>query len=428
MAYRRRQGITRASTFKEEIHHPPDDDHNNSSSSSANSSLAAKAVRASTAYRDSSSLSSAYGNFSFDSSSANRSKEPPQFEYTSFKRNNEPPKGLWGVLALKAKSILEDDAISQQQSTASSTLRPQPLDTSWDSQFNRMQGSFDSNRRVENPRLRKGLDVLASSLNSIGDSIGNALEEGRSMVENKTADIIQETRKLQIRRKGGNSDEQIQIADSNAQTLQNNQETKLKASRDVAMATAAKAKLLLRELKTIKADLAFARERCTQLEEENKILREAREKGVNPADDDMIRLQLETLLNEKSRLANENSIYARENRFLREIVEYHQLTMQDVVYFDEGIDEEVTEVYPIPAISRILSISPPSPLSPPSIHDDINVDPSRFSNSTSTLDAEHTFPSISLPPPPPPPPTPTTAKAGGSFDLTVPQDTNEVIK
>lgn len=65
---------------------------------------------------------------------------------------------------------------------------------------------------------------------------------------------------------------------------------------------------------------------------------------------------------EKSRLANENSIYARENRFLREIVEYHQLTMQDVVYIDEGI-EEVTEVYPIP-IPRMLSISPPSPTSP----------------------------------------------------------------
>lgn len=56
----------------------------------------------------------------------------------------------------------------------------------------------------------------------------------------------------------------------------------------VAMATAAKAKLLLRELKTVKADLAFAKERCSQLEEENKILREAREKGVNPADDDMV--------------------------------------------------------------------------------------------------------------------------------------------
>lgn len=129
------------------------------------------------------------------------------------------------------------------------------------------------------------------------------------------------------------------------------------------MATAAKAKLLLRELKTIKADLAFAKERCSQLEEENKILRDAHDKGVNPADDDMIRLQLETLLAEKARLAHENSVFARENRFLREIVEYHQLTMQDVVYLDEGI-EEVTEVYPVRAVSRTLSVSPLSPSSP----------------------------------------------------------------
>ena len=54
------------------------------------------------------------------------------------------------------------------------------------------------------------------------------------------------------------------------------------------MATAAKAKLLLRELKSVKADLAFAKQRCAQLEEENKLLRESREKGQNPADDDLV--------------------------------------------------------------------------------------------------------------------------------------------
>lgn len=51
---------------------------------------------------------------------------------------------------------------------------------------------------------------------------------------------------------------------------------------------AAKAKLLLRELKTVKADLAFAKERCTQLEEENKVLRESQEKGDSPEDDDLV--------------------------------------------------------------------------------------------------------------------------------------------
>ena len=65
MAYRRRQGITRASTFKEEIHHPSDEiDHISiSSSSSASSSLAAQAIRASAAARDPS-HSSVYGSTS----------------------------------------------------------------------------------------------------------------------------------------------------------------------------------------------------------------------------------------------------------------------------------------------------------------------------------------------------------------------------
>lgn len=54
------------------------------------------------------------------------------------------------------------------------------------------------------------------------------------------------------------------------------------------MATATKAKLLLRELKTVKADLAYAKQRCAQLEEENKILREAYGKGDHPADDEMV--------------------------------------------------------------------------------------------------------------------------------------------
>ena len=54
------------------------------------------------------------------------------------------------------------------------------------------------------------------------------------------------------------------------------------------MAMAAKAKLILRELKTVKADLAFAKERCAQLEEENRILRESSEKGASPEDDDLV--------------------------------------------------------------------------------------------------------------------------------------------
>ncbi|XP_042480828.1 uncharacterized protein LOC122061566 isoform X3 [Macadamia integrifolia] len=338
MAYRRRQGLTKSSTFKEEIRYPSDD--------SSSSSLAAQAIRASSAHRDSS-FSSAYGEsalaFAYREPNRQRSSEfrqdPASYEYTSIKSLNDSKHGFWGILARKAKAILEDDNVAQQFETSSKT-KPQMLET------------------------------------SSGD------QEGLTLVENRTADIIQETRRLHIRRKGSSSDSQNQANDvctpqQQAQT-QTDHETQLKASRDVAMAMAAKAKLLLRELKTIKADLAFAKERCAQLEEENRILRESREKGDSTEDDDLIRLQLETLLAEKARLAHENSIYARENRFLREIVEYHQLTMQDVVYLDEGI-EEVTEVYPIsvptnttvgssPMATPTAPTIPPPPPSPPT-HD-----------------------------------------------------------
>ncbi|KAF6154979.1 hypothetical protein GIB67_004581 [Kingdonia uniflora] len=58
----------------------------------------------------------------------------------------------------------------------------------------------------------------------------------------------------------------------------------------MAMTMVAKSKLLHRELKTVKTDLAFAKEKCAQLEEENRILRESREKGDNPEDNDLMKI------------------------------------------------------------------------------------------------------------------------------------------
>ncbi|XP_073142839.1 uncharacterized protein [Henckelia pumila] len=329
MAYRRRQQGGRPDAFSSSHNYDSDPPPPNtaadgrSSSNSSASSLATKAIRASAAYRDSS-LSSAY----------------------------------------------EQTALSSRRDFSSSP-----------SKYHNGYNSPENHRKTDSASLHKGLDRIASSLNFIGGTIGNALEEGITAVENRTAGIIQETRKIQIRKKSSNLVSQNQdpslgslrqpVMQTRVQPQTHTDlETQLKASRDVAMAMAAKAKLLLRELKTIKADLAFAKERCGQLEEENRILRESREKGGNPEDDDLIRLQLETLLAEKARLAQENSVYARENRFLREIVEYHQLTMQDVVYFDEG-SEEVTEVYPInvttpTSMQSIFTTSslPPTPTIP----------------------------------------------------------------
>ncbi|KAF7152479.1 hypothetical protein RHSIM_Rhsim01G0244600 [Rhododendron simsii] len=387
MAYRRRPGGgagggPRPSTSNEEFGSPnrlpspaPPD---NSSSSSSASSLAAKAIRASSSYRDAS-LSSAYGQSALSpsqnpnparSSPPSVSKDSATHEYTSMKNLSEPKHGFWGGLARKAKAIIDDDNDTQQSETPGRT-RPQMSGTETRSQYRSPNHSHEGRQKTENPALQKGLGAITSSLTFIGGTIGNALEEGLNIVENRTADIIQETRKLQVRKKGGSSEKQKPMSNVGStrqvqpplmraevlQQMETDLEIQLKASRDVAMAMAAKAKLLLRELKTVKADLAFAKDRCGQLEEENRILRESLEKGDNPEDEDLIRLQLESLLAEKARLAQENSVFARENRFLREIVEYHQLTMQDVVYLDEG-SEQVTEVYPIkaPSLSNMHSV------------------------------------------------------------------------
>ncbi|XP_054797310.1 uncharacterized protein LOC129302442 isoform X2 [Prosopis cineraria] len=383
MAYRRRQQATsRPSAAFEEfadegIRNPPPPSSFEALSSdidgsftSSPSSLAAKAIRASSARRDSS-LSSAYRHSNLPTAppvaqppttSPVSSKDSRVYEYTSMKTLNESKHGFWGSLARKAKSIIEDEQATLH-SKAPERMEPQMPGAASGGKFQNSNNSDESSLKRDNPKLLKGFDALTSSLSNIGSTIGNALEEGFTIVENRTSGIIQETRN-HIKKKPGSSELQRQEANPSATRQhsqsrtqkQTDQELQLKASRDVAMAMAAKAKLLLRELKTVKADLAFAKERCAQLEEENKILRESRERGDNPEDDDMIRLQLETLLAEKARLAHENSVFARENRFLREVVEYHQLTMQDVVYFDES-NEEVTEVNP-------LNLPPGPPIQP----------------------------------------------------------------
>ncbi|TVU49194.1 hypothetical protein EJB05_00492 [Eragrostis curvula] len=114
------------------------------------------------------------------------------------------------------------------------------------------------------------------------------------------------------------------------------QSTNLKRARNLAVSMASRAAALARELKNIKSELHFMQERCGLLEEENKRLREGYDNGVAPEEDDLVRLQLEALLAEKSRLAQENANLTRENQSLMQLVEYHQLTSQDL---DESYEE-----------------------------------------------------------------------------------------
>ncbi|KAF7003550.1 hypothetical protein CFC21_018849 [Triticum aestivum] len=303
------------------------------------------------------------------------------YNYTSMDSMREPKVGLWGALARKAKGILDEDAAAHKfddhGKVQSATRKPNLSDGA---QAPQSRWPFDSYGGTERSEPRKRSEALAASVNQFGGRIRNALEEGLIIVDNKTSNIIEETKKIQIRRKPDSSSLHMQNPAADAfpppsftlNKAEAAQETQLKASRDVANAMAAKAKLVLRELKTVKADLAFAKQRCTQLEEENKMLRETKQKGVKiEEDDDLIRMQLETLLAEKSRLAQENSMYARENRFLREIVDFHQFAAHNVVSFADGnmkdskLEEDTNRAYTenmFPVVEAYLAQEEVSPV------------------------------------------------------------------
>ncbi|KAK9054865.1 hypothetical protein SSX86_025944 [Deinandra increscens subsp. villosa] len=322
MACRRRNGISRSSTFKEAA--PPNHDTASATSSSSAPSSPVASRRNRDPHRDSPLSSSGYINSPFHSTFQDRSSQGPG---TGIDRRTQDIQETFKLQNLKTEANHED--------------------------FFTQNLRQDGNIQSAKPQTVHDHQLMASRNGPVTN------------MDKKTQDI-QETSKLQNRKTEPNHDDFfVQNLSQDGKMLsakpQTSHEHQLMASRDVAIATAAKAKLLLREIKTVKADLAFAKERGSQLEEENKMLREASEKGDHPADDDMIRLQLETLLAEKARLAHENSVYVRENSCLREIIKYHKLSMQDVVYLDEGI-EEVAEVNP--QISRTLSVSPLSPLSP----------------------------------------------------------------
>ncbi|XP_076883540.1 uncharacterized protein LOC143532356 [Bidens hawaiensis] len=218
--------------------------------------------------------------------------------------------GFWGVLARKGKSVLQGEV--SRKSNTNRSKKPESVGFSTSSQFTgiRIQHqceSYESLKKMDSLSSRLGLDRLVSSLNQIGDAVGNDLE-----AEKKTRNNIKETHNMQNGRA-------LDDCEQNQ-----NQETQIRASRNVAFAKADKVKPLIRKLKTATAELAFVKE-------------------------DAIRVQLETLLMEKGRLAHENSVYARENRFLRERVEFHRKKMQDMVSFYEGIKETFQDSMEEPA-------------------------------------------------------------------------------
>ncbi|CAE6139555.1 unnamed protein product [Arabidopsis arenosa] len=215
---------------------------------------------------------------------------------------------------------------------------------------NTIAGETERSKRFKNDSmlLLKGFDSVSHTLSQLSSNLDNALQGVRELAKppslseilhsNLKAEQIQRQQKEEeeeeeeskgTKRKHESDVEQIEDS-SNEEEKRPKERKIMNKAKNIAISMAAKANSLARELKSIKSDLSFIQERCGLLEEENKRLRDGFVKGVRPEEDDLVRLQLEVLLTEKARLANENANLVRENQCLHQMVEYHQITSQDL--------------------------------------------------------------------------------------------------
>ncbi|KAJ4849014.1 hypothetical protein Tsubulata_033344 [Turnera subulata] len=257
-------------------------------------------------------------------------------------------KRLWSALRSRIDTILESKqhkvAVGQDQ------LNLEPSSSS-----HQTVGESDRAKRMKEDALLllRGFDSIAHNLSQLSNNLDNALQGARSLAEPPTLrDIFNSSfQKLESRQDGlekkQSKDEEEKTKglkrkfdttensadegnDSRKEDLGSDGDKKLKKAKNLAISMATKAATLARELKSIRSDLCFTQERCTLLEEENRRLRDGVFGGTRPEEDDLIRLQMEALLAEKSRLANENANLKRENQCLHQLVEYHQITTQDL--------------------------------------------------------------------------------------------------
>ncbi|XP_051213204.1 uncharacterized protein [Lolium perenne] len=239
---------------------------------------------------------------------------------------------FWDGLRTRVDTILEDRRLVVSSSAAATcgaaSERPKRL-------------------REDSLMLVRGLDSVAASLAQLSDTL-TAAQKGVSALATCSSQA-RECEEPHAKRQCGAStelaaldDAQKDVGAADAQPRDETssgdvrassevaQSTNLKRARSLAVSMAGRAANLARELKTIKSELHFMQERCGLLEEENRRLRDGYDNGgAAPEEDDLVRLQLEALLAEKSRLAQDNANLARENQSLIQLVEYHQLTSQE---------------------------------------------------------------------------------------------------
>ncbi|XP_059439561.1 uncharacterized protein LOC132172126 isoform X2 [Corylus avellana] len=289
-------------------------------------------------------------------------------------------KRLWSALRSRTETLIEN---------RQSRMPSEPAVTT-----HLIAGESDRANRLKEDSLllMRGFDSVAHTLSLLSNNLDNALQGARDLAKPPTlTEIFQsnlqnsDSKEEESEKQGTGAelkqgmkrkfDHSHSSEDSEDDSQKSLKDGKLKKAKNLAISMASKAASLARELKSIKSDLCFMQERCTLLEEENRRLRDGFAKGIRPEEDDLVRLQLEALLAEKSRLANENANLVRENQCLNQLVEYHQLTSQDLSASFEYIQgmcldfssppppireeeaEEEDEVFQTPGASHHFSFS-----------------------------------------------------------------------
>ncbi|CAL5353805.1 unnamed protein product [Camellia sinensis] len=253
----------------------------------------------------------------------------PMFSPSSDKR-------FWSALRSRIDTILENR---------------KPFDPSFSTQMNSGEPERAKRMREDSLLLLRGFDSVACSLSQLSKNLDNALQGARDLARPPTITDIYHSALEKAKNREEEAEEakeeEEEESEEGKRVLKRKfdaqqgddlkesekspkEEGNFKKAKNLAISMATKATSLARELKSIKSDFCFMQERCALLEEENRRLRDGFAKGIRPEEDDLVRLQLEALLAEKSRLANENANLTRENQCLNQLVEYHQLTSQDL--------------------------------------------------------------------------------------------------
>ncbi|GLT63992.1 hypothetical protein SLA2020_365120 [Shorea laevis] len=248
-------------------------------------------------------------------------------------------KRFWSALRSRTDTLLENRQIRMPSEPSVPT--------------HLIAGELDRSKRLKEDSLllMRGFDSVAHTLSLLSNNLDNALQGARDLAKPPTlTEIFQSNLKNSDSKEEESEKQETGVGlkqgmkrkfdhshssednedDSQKANEQSSKDGKLKKAKNLAISMASKAASFARELKLIKSDLCFMQERCSLLEEENRRLRDGVAKGLRPEEDDLVRLQLEALLAEKSRLANENANLVRENQCLNQLVEYHQLTSQDL--------------------------------------------------------------------------------------------------